>query len=78
MHRKIDDKYEVWIDPKRIEYDRIVGGFEWDGGSEEEYAEGNMWFNTITKEMEDYDGIPSLDQEIIDIVNEFGYKTNKI
>jgi hypothetical protein len=54
---------------------RYYGSFEWydlESGGEEFYAEGGLWFNS-KKEMDDYDGVFSLPNDILDICEKEGF-----
>lgn len=67
--------HEVWVDPEWIENDRIRGGYTvYD--DDEYYVDGELWFNQ-NKELVDFDGAFSLDNEVADLIIGLDYKLVK-
>lgn len=68
--KNVKVKYSLWI------IDDSHGGFEIDGGSDNWYAEGGLWFDGI--DLVNYDGVFELSPAIIDKLKELGYNTEAI
>tara|TARA_R110001606_G_scaffold247229_1_gene395302 strand:+ start:188 stop:439 length:252 start_codon:yes stop_codon:yes gene_type:complete len=63
---------EVWVNTESQD-----GAFEIcgdDDSTEDDYSEGGLWFEG--KELTDYDGVCALDDEVINILKEWGYDTS--
>lgn len=68
--KNVKVNYSLWI------IDDSHGGFELDGGSDDWYAEGGLWFEGM--DLVDYDGVFELPKTIIDKLQELGYNTEAI